>query len=66
MTTVSRPRGSYLVPYMGDLELRDSGASGPPESASPFATASGQKMEPPWGIEPQTYALRVRRSGQLS
>jgi len=19
-------------------------------------------MEPPWGIEPQTYALRVRRS----
>ena len=22
--------------------------------------------EPPWGIEPQTYALRVRRSGRLS
>ena len=26
----------------------------------------GFRMEPPWGIEPQTYALRVRRSGRLS
>ena len=22
--------------------------------------------EPPWGVEPQTYALRVRRSNRLS
>ena len=22
----------------------------------------GNALEPPWGIEPQTYALRVRRS----
>ncbi len=24
------------------------------------------RVEPPWGVEPQTYALRVRRSNQLS
>ena len=27
---------------------------------------TGPELEPPWGIEPQTYALRVRRSGRLS
>jgi len=31
---------------------------------SPFSGASG--VEPPEGVEPSTYALRVRRSGRLS
>ncbi len=34
--------------------------------ASPGRETPWSLMEPPWGIEPQTYALRVRRSGRLS
>ena len=57
---------------VGDI----SGTSDPPEGRIRTDSSPGKVRktprswafvaEPPWGIEPQTYALRVRRSVRLS
>ena len=38
----------------------------PKDSLRGRTPVRGLEMEPPWGVEPQTYALRVRRSNRLS
>ena len=60
-------RGPELLAAVVDYQ-RDHALA--PSHTPTFSTASpqvrGLKSEPPVGIEPTTYALRVRRSGQLS
>jgi hypothetical protein len=56
--------GSPTHSSVGEADIGGSGGSSPQkiQSGAKASVARRAWCEPPWGIEPQTYALRVRRS----
>ncbi len=62
------PRGAPQAPLQDREQSVSNAAAGGGSEATPIGNVAGERplTEPPWGVEPQTYALRVRRSNRLS